>query len=109
MELLAYALRLQRIFAPIERLHHGEGGAHQPGVGEDAAGSSQTLVGADDDEGVDGVFRAKLLAPAALRGCPGQSDGLDIVDAHLCSRHEPSSCVRVEDGWRRSPPLPAIL
>src|SRR5215204_5635250 len=108
MELLADALGLQRVLTPVQWLHHGEGGADQPGVGEDAANSGQILVRADDDERVDRVFGAKLLAPAALRRCSGQSDRLDIVDAHLSSRHEPSRCVMVEDRWRRSPSLLAI-
>src|SRR5215213_11947389 len=99
MELLADALWFQRVLAPIQWLHHGEGGAYQSGVSKDAASSGQTLVRADDNERVDRVFGAKLLAPAALRRCPGQSDGLDIVNAHLCSWYEPSSCVNLEDWW----------
>src|SRR4029079_18674656 len=51
MKLLADALRRQRVLVPVQRLHHGECGPYQPGVGKDAAGSGQTLVRADDDEG----------------------------------------------------------
>ena len=58
VQFLADALWLQRVLASIQRVHDREGGAHQPGVGEDATGSGQTLVGTDDDEGVDRVFGA---------------------------------------------------
>ena len=48
VQLLADPLRLQRVLAPVERLHDGERGADQTGVGEDAADPGETLVGADE-------------------------------------------------------------
>ena len=81
MQLLAHALRRQRVLVAIERLEHLQPGLDQAPVGEHAAVAGQPLIGMDRDDRVDRVLRPDLGRPAALGAFAEQRRGLDPLDA----------------------------
>jgi hypothetical protein len=82
MQLLADALGLQGVFATIEGFEHGECGTDEGIIGEDAAEADGAFIRVDGDEGVDAVFRAELIAPAAFGGGSAQTCAADFSDFH---------------------------
>jgi hypothetical protein len=66
MQLLAHALRLQWVFAQIQRSHEVKRAAHQFIVGECRSPAGNAFIGEDGDERVNAIVRANLVCPAAL-------------------------------------------
>ena len=107
MQLLADALRLQGVFAPVQWLKVCQRGSHQPGVGENAANAGGALIRAHDHKGVDAVFWPQFIAPATLWRGSRQANCLDFANAHavcpclgrvrLASSHIAHACVRLPD------------
>src|SRR6266513_706569 len=82
VQLLAHALRLQRVLTAIKRLQHRQRPAHELIVAEDAAEPDQALVGVNSNQSVNAILGPKFIAPSAFRRRSTQTGTFDLADFH---------------------------
>jgi hypothetical protein len=82
MELLADALRFERVLAAVKWFQNRQCRAHQLIVAEDAAEPGQALIGVNRDQGVNAILRPQFIAPSAFRRCSTQTGASDLPDFH---------------------------
>ena len=85
VQLLADALRLERIFARYSGSSTPQRAAHQLIVGEDRAPAGDAFVGEDGDQRVDAVVRLDLVRPAAFRRAVAQAGRADFRDSQCAT------------------------
>ena len=82
VQLLGHPRGLVGAFTHEKGPQHVEPRPHKPPVGEDRPKAGGTVLGFDDDQGMDRVLGPDLVGPATLGGPAPQGQGFDAVDFH---------------------------